>query len=65
MVLVKALKSSGYDLSAGGTMFREAKFLLDTQLISFDVNCAPRSYNICAHELARYGLLWDPDQSCV
>jgi hypothetical protein len=30
MVLVKALKSPDYDLSAGGTMFREAKFLLDT-----------------------------------
>ena len=30
MVLVKALKSADYDLSAGGTLFREAKFLLDT-----------------------------------
>jgi hypothetical protein len=30
MVLVKALKSPDYDLSAGGTLFREAKFLLDT-----------------------------------
>ena len=29
MVLVKALKSPNYDLSARGTLFREAKFLLD------------------------------------
>ena len=42
MVLVKALKSADYDLSAGGTLFREAKFLLDTQFISFDVNYVTR-----------------------
>jgi hypothetical protein len=30
MVLVKAHRSPDYDLSAGDTMFREAKFLLDT-----------------------------------
>jgi hypothetical protein len=30
MVWVKALKFTDYDLSAGGTLFREAKFLLDT-----------------------------------
>jgi len=65
MVLVKALKSPDYDLSAGGTLFREAKFLLDTQFISFDVNYVPRSCNVCAHELARCDLLWDPDQSYV
>ena len=65
MVLVKALKSPDYDLSARGTLFREAKFLLDTQFISFDVNYVTRSRNVCAHELARCGLLWDPDQSYV
>jgi hypothetical protein len=57
MVPVKALKSSEYDLSAGGIMFKEAKFLLDTWLFSFDVNYVPRSYNVCAHELACCGLL--------
>ena len=30
MVPVKALKSSEYDLFAGGILFKEAKFLLDT-----------------------------------
>jgi hypothetical protein len=30
MVPVKALKSSEYDLSARGILFKEAKFLLDT-----------------------------------
>ena len=38
LVLVKALKSSDYDLLARGILFREAKFLLDTLFISFDVN---------------------------
>jgi hypothetical protein len=65
MVLVKALKFADYDLSAGGTLFREAKFLLDTQFISFNVNYVPRSCNVCVHELAHCGLLWDLDQSHV
>jgi hypothetical protein len=58
MVLVKALKSPDYDLSAGGTLFREAKFLVDTQFISFNVNYVPHFCNVCAHELACCGLLW-------
>jgi hypothetical protein len=65
LVMIKTLKFSEYDLSAGGTLFREAKFLLDTQFISFDVNYVPRSCNICAYELVRCGLLWDLDQSCI
>jgi hypothetical protein len=62
-LLSTTLKSSNYDLLAGGILFREAKFLLDTQFISFDANYVPRSRNNCAHELACYGLSRDSDQS--
>jgi hypothetical protein len=61
MVLVKALKFPDYDLSTGGTLFREAKFLLDTEFISFDVSHVSCSCNVYAHELGHYGLLWNPD----
>jgi hypothetical protein len=64
-ILVQALQSSDYDFSAADVLIREAKFLISMNFVHVDVVHAPRSCNSCAHELARVGLSWDPDQSHV
>ncbi|KAF8651332.1 hypothetical protein HU200_063588 [Digitaria exilis] len=67
MVLVKALKSDEYDHSLGGVMFRKAKFLLFTQFAFVQVGYVyvPRYCISCAHELARMGMSWDPDETGI
>ena len=62
-ILVQALQSSDYDFSAAGVLIREAKFLISMNFVHVDVVHAPQSCNSCAHELARIGLSWDPNQS--
>jgi hypothetical protein len=65
-MLVKALNSTDYDQSPQGVLFREAKFLISTQFTCVEVNYVSRSCcNGCVHALARLGMSWDPDQTCI
>jgi hypothetical protein len=61
----KHLRCYNYDFSVAGVLTREAKILISMNFVHVDVVHAPRSCNSCAHELARVGLSWDPDQSHV
>jgi len=65
LCLVSTLKTESYDYSIGGTLFCEIADLLRSQFLSFEICHVPRSCNVCAHEHAKYGLSWDPDQPVV
>lgn len=45
--------------------FRELHDLLHDQFRCSKILNVPRSCNSSVHELARIGMSWDPDQSCV
>ncbi|KAJ1270085.1 hypothetical protein BS78_06G027900 [Paspalum vaginatum] len=65
LCLVSALKTGSSDYSLGGVLFCEITDLLRSQFLSFEICHVPRSCNMCAHELANYGLSRDSDQSVV
>ena len=66
MTVVKALCSEALDRSPASVIYKEARELINLSFGSVNVVHVPRSCNIiCAHELARLGLGWDPDQSYV
>jgi hypothetical protein len=35
------------------------------EFVKVEISFASRSYNMCAHELARIGLSWDSDHHCI
>ncbi|TVU30824.1 hypothetical protein EJB05_22468 [Eragrostis curvula] len=56
------MKTSTYDCSPGGVLFREARSLVSLFFNNVEFIHLPRTGNRCAHELALYGLSRDPKQ---
>ncbi|OEL30945.1 hypothetical protein BAE44_0008036, partial [Dichanthelium oligosanthes] len=46
-------------------LFRAARNEIRRHFTNLDVMFAPRSWNFCAHELARVALAWDPGYSNI
>ncbi|BAT01735.1 Os07g0513450 [Oryza sativa Japonica Group] len=64
-ILVSAVTSSSHSQAVGATIFAEIKMLLQLHFANSKVSFAPRSCNNVAHNLAKIGVSWDPDQSVV
>lgn len=60
-----AVTSSSHSQAVGATIFAEIKMLLQLHFANSKVSFAPRSCNNVAHNLAKIGVSWDPDQSVV
>ena len=60
--LREAITSSSRDLSIGGGIFVDIRNLLHDSFNCISVSNIPRSCNSSAHELAKLGMSWDPDQ---
>jgi hypothetical protein len=54
--LVSALKSSEYDLSPEGVIFRDSRVFISLNFGNVEVSFAPRMCNNVAHSLAAYGV---------
>lgn len=63
--LKEALSSSSMDLAIGGGLFRDLRDNLLDDFCCISICNAPRVCNSVAHEIARRGLSWHPDQSMV
>jgi hypothetical protein len=63
--LQQALTSTDYDMAELGTLFREAKFLLQMEFLDYHVIYVPRTCNKPAHALAALGLAGVPNDHQV
>lgn len=64
-ILVKAMKGTSYDLSPSGVLFQDARMSIESNFVKVEFKHCYRIINQCAHEIARFGMSWDPGQNCL